>query len=81
MLVIAISIKGQEYLYRPATARRVSQSSADYVCRVANENKYLLKNDNETWYIHNVDNYDAAAVYASRQAFTVRAGIVSDRRN
>ena len=80
MLVIAKSVKGKEFLYDPRTARKVSKASANYILEVVNKYKFLLdSSDSEIWHIHEIDEYDAAFVYAQYQAFTVRNGIVSAR--
>ena len=78
MKVIAKSVKGREFLYKADTARKVSNRSAETILKVLNEMKWRL-NDNEVWYIHEVDEYDNAYYYAQRQAFTIRNGIVSAR--
>lgn len=78
MLVIAKSLEGREYLYNPRSARAVSARSAKKILEVVNRYRYQLK-DGETWYIHDVDQYDAAYDYAQYQAFRIRNGIVSDR--
>ena len=78
MKVIAKSVKGREFLYKADTARKVSNRSAETILKVLNEMKWRL-NDDEVWYIHEVDEYDNAYYYAQRQAFTIRNGIVSAR--
>jgi len=76
VLVIAKSIKGKEFLYNAASARKVSKRSANTILSVLNEMKWRLS-ENEVWHIHEVDEYDNAYYYAQRQAFTIRNGIVS----
>ena len=78
MLVIAKSKAGAEFLYKPETARKVSKSSAGKILEVVNEMKWRL-DPGETWAIHEIDKYDSAFVYAERQAFTIRNGIVTAR--
>ena len=78
MKVIAKSIKGKEYFYKPETARKVSNRSAVTILNVLNEMKWRLE-ENEVWHIHEVDQYDNAYYYAQRQAFTIRNGIVTAR--
>lgn len=76
MLVIAKSVKGHEFMYNAASARKVSARSANKILAVLNEMKWRL-NENEVWHIHEVDSYDNAYWYAQRQAFTIRKGVVS----
>lgn len=76
MKVIAKSVKGKEFLYKPETARKVSERSAKTILSVLNEMKWHLS-DGEIWHIHDVDHYDNAYYYAQRQAFTIRKGVVS----
>jgi len=78
MKVIAKSVKGQEFLYSAKSAHKVSEASAKYICKVLNEYKYKL-NEDEVWYIHDVGMYDSAYDYAEFQRFTVRNGIVKER--
>lgn len=80
MKVVAKAVKGKEYLYNPRSARKVSARSAEYVCKVVNEYKFLLGSaDNEVWHIYDIDEYDTAYDYAMRQSFTVRNGVVTAR--
>lgn len=77
MLILAISVKDREYLYKANTARAVSKNSAQKICDIVNECKYQLK-PGEIWHIHEIDKYDIAYDYAARQEFKIRRGIVSD---
>ena len=70
MLILAISCKGQEYLYKKSTAHKVSKASANKICQALNTVKYKL-NDNEVWHIHEVYGYEDAAVYAEGQEFKI----------
>lgn len=80
MFILAKTIKGREFMYNPKTARKVSAASADRILKVVNEYKFLLDVDaGETWYKYEIDKYDIAAIYAERQAFTIRNGIVTAR--
>lgn len=76
MLVLAKTIKGKEFIYNPNSARQVSKASAENICKVVNERKYLLNNPGECWYIYNVDRYDNA--YYTNKAFRIRCGIITD---
>lgn len=69
MTVVAKSVAGQEFLYDPRSAHAVEKHKAKAICDKLNELKYLLNNDNEVWYVHEVDQYDTARVYAEEQRF------------
>ena len=77
MLILAISVKDREYLYKANTAHAVSKNSAQKICDIVNECKYQLK-PGEIWHIHEIDNYCVAYDYAMRQEFKIRRGVVSD---
>lgn len=77
MLILAISVKDREYLYKANTARAVSKNSAQKICDIVNECKYQLK-PGEIWHIYEIDKYNIAFDYATRQEFKIRRGIVSD---
>ena len=80
MLVLALSKVGAEYSYLPKTARQVSKASAQKICDVANEYKFLFNcYAGYHWHIHEVDRYDIAYDYAQYQKFTIRKGIVTAR--
>ena len=79
MLIIAKSVKGREFLYNAASARKVSKASAETILKVVNNHKYQLK-DGEIWHIYEVDSYDNAYYYAQSRAFKIRKGVVSDCR-
>lgn len=79
MLVLAISKKGNEYLYKANTARAVSKASAKKIMDIVNRADYLINNDFETWYIHEIGKYDRAFDYAQYQKFTIRKGVVTDK--
>lgn len=64
MLVVAISVKDQEYFYKASSAHKVSKASAERICRALNEANYQLK-PGETWAVHDVGPWDKAAVYAA----------------
>lgn len=78
MKIIAKSVKGHEYAYSAKSAHKVSNASANYICKVLNDYNFKL-NDGEVWFIHEVGAYDTAYEYAQYQQFTVRNGIVKER--
>lgn len=79
MKILAISVKGQEFLYKPATAHKVSDRSGKAIMDALNKAGYGLK-EGEVWHIHDVDRYDNAYAYASYQEFTVYKGNIRERR-
>ena len=73
MKVVAISRKGEEFLYQYKTAHKVPKTKAEEYCKVLNDIRYNLK-DGEVWAIHDVDRYDRAYGYAEEQEFCKRNG-------
>ena len=72
MVVIAITIKGQEFIYNASTAHKVNEKKADIAIKVLNEARYKIdKNAGEVWHKYSVDKYDRAYDYAQFQRFTV----------
>lgn len=80
MLILAKSCKGREFIYSPASARRVSARSAETIAHIVNGCGYQLK-DGQVWHVHNVDQYDTAYEYAMCQQFRIRNGVVTDCRS
>lgn len=79
MLVLAKSVKGQEFLYSAPSAHAVAKKSAEQICSTLNEIRYGLK-DNEVWYIHDVSEYDTAFDYAQFQKFYYTARGLKEKR-
>ena len=77
MLVVAMSCKDHEFLYKPSTAHKVSKASAQKICDILNQYKYRLVG-NSVWHIHEVGMYEDAYDYAQYQRFTIRKGIVKE---
>ncbi len=73
MKVIAISVKGHEFLYSLNSVHRVSDKNAKRICDCLNRNSFRLK-ENEVWHIHDVDKYDSAYDVAQFQKFQIRNG-------
>lgn len=73
MKIVAKSVKGHEFMYSAKSAHKVSERSANLICKALNSANYDLK-DGETWFVHDVNQYDSAYDYASYQAFTRRNG-------
>ena len=76
MTIVAKSVKGQEFFYNAKSAHKVSKASAKEICKALNDYKYELYDDNEVWFVHEVDKYDNAFGYAEYQAFTRRNGAI-----
>ena len=76
MLVVAKSVKGKEFLYSSKSCHSVSKASAKKICKILNENNYQLE-DNQTWFIHEIDSYSNGAIFAEQQKFMIRKGIVT----
>ena len=71
MTIVAKSLRGHEFMYNPRSAHAVAERKAKAICDELNKLKYLLNNDNEVWYVHEVDQYDIAPFeYAQDQRFT-----------
>ena len=79
MLILAKSVKGQEFLYSKRSAHKVPKTSADKICEALNKINYDLKNG-ETWFKHEVTNYDDAYIFAETQAFRVSKGTLKEIR-
>ena len=70
MIVLAIAVKGQEFLYRSDSAHEVSKASADVICKALNDANYLLK-DGEVWHkFTDIGPYNNAWAFAQTQKFT-----------
>ena len=79
MLVIAISCKGKEFMYKASTAHKVSKNSAKIICDICNRCGFMITDpDKETWFIHEIDRYDSAYTYYLLQEFKIRKGIVKE---
>lgn len=80
MKILALTIRGREFMYNPKTAHKVSSNSAETICQIVNRYKFMY-NDNPgcTWHIYEVDKYDTAYTYAQYQDFTIRKGVVKAR--
>lgn len=68
MLIVAKTIKGQEFIYSSKSAHQVSKKSGKKICELLNKAKYQLYDD-VVWHLYNVDKYDNAFDYASFQSF------------
>lgn len=77
MTILAKTYKGTEYLYSTKSAHAVSKASACDICDTLNANRYNLTNDEQTWHVYEIDEYDGEAFYyAEHQKFTRRKGYI-----
>ena len=52
MKLIAKAIKGKEFFHSRKDAAFASDSSAEKICKVMNETKFRLNNENEVWHVY-----------------------------
>ena len=76
MKVLALSVKGAEYLYKASTAHKVSKASAEKIAAALNKAGYKTDGGRLVWYAHDVADWETAGIYASAQAFRVYRGSV-----
>lgn len=79
MIVLAKSCKGSEFLYSYQSAHKVPKNRVDEICKVLNEVKFQLK-ENEVWHKHEVGCYDNAYVFAETQEFKFYRGKLREVR-
>lgn len=79
MLILALAVKGKEFIYKPKTAHQVSKSSAEKIKNALNKINYKIKNDNEIWHIYEIDQYSIAYNWAISQRFTVYKGVLKEK--
>ena len=79
MKIVAISVQGQEFLYKGRTAHRVSERSSETICELLNKVRYQLGNG-EVWFIHEIDQNNNAYGFALNQKFTLRMGTLKEVR-
>ena len=79
MKILAISAKGQEFLYKPSTAHNVSERSGKAIMDALNKARYGLK-ENEVWHLHEVSSYDNAYAFANYQEFSIYKGNIRERK-
>lgn len=68
MIVVAKSVKGQEYMYLPRTAHQVKGMTPEKMAEFLNAQKHDLKSG-EVWHVHEVGPYDNAYAYGELQWF------------
>lgn len=78
MKIVAIAVKGKEFLYRASSAHRITSGKAENIAELLNEYKYKLK-DGEIWYVFDADEYSVSYGYALNQSFSLRSGALKER--
>jgi hypothetical protein len=73
MKLIAMTVKGKEYLHSKTYAFFASDRSAKKICEVMNNVKFRIKNNLETWYIYDYDFTQESYVTGK---LTIHKGIV-----
>lgn len=71
MKIVAITVKGHEWMYAAATAHRVAEKTAQKVCDALNSVRFHLKTDNDIWHVYDIGTYEYMDSYASFQKFTI----------
>lgn len=70
MQIIAKSVKGQEFIYAARSAHKVTRGKAQVIADALNNIQWQLK-EGEIWFVHDIDKYDKAYMYAEVQKFTL----------
>lgn len=73
MIIIAKAVRGQEFMYSARSAHKVSKASGQKIADCLNENRYKI-DDNQVWWVYEIDEYDSAYDYAINQEFKVYKG-------
>lgn len=55
MKLIAKTRKGTEFFHSKQNAFFVSDSSASKICKIMNDVKFRLENENEVWHVYDYD--------------------------
>lgn len=55
MKLIAKTQKGTEFMHSKANAFFAPDSSANKICKIMNNTKFMLKSENEVWHVYNYD--------------------------
>lgn len=79
MVIVAISTKGREFLFKANTAHKVPKTSAQKIADLLNSIKYQLK-DGETWHVHEIDRYSNSYAFALTQDFYIYGGNLKEKR-
>lgn len=79
MKIVAVAVKGKEFLYNPKTAHKVSVKSAERICQNLNESRFRLK-EGEIWHVYEIDQYDIRPYStAETQSFIIRNGYLYEK--
>lgn len=68
MVVVAIAVKGHEYLYSAKTAHKVNAKKAGKIAELLNAAAFKI-DAGHIWHTFEIDDYDAGFVWASEQEF------------
>jgi hypothetical protein len=55
MKLIAKTIKGKEFFHSRKDAAFAPESSANKICRIMNDERFRLNNENEVWHVYDYD--------------------------
>lgn len=73
MKLIAQTIKGYEYMHSKELAFFVQNASADKICKIMNDVRFRLKNENEIYHIYE---YDSMQDYYVMNRLSIYKGVV-----
>ena len=68
MVVVAIAVKGREYLYSAKTAHKVNAKKAVKIAEMLNAAAFKI-DAGHVWHVFEIDAYDDASVWAADQEF------------
>lgn len=78
--IVAITHKGQEYMYSDSSAHTVPAASALKIMNALNEARLYLKNENQTWHLYDIDDSELEWSHAYYQKFCIRKGYLFEGR-
>ena len=55
MKLIAKAIKGKEFFHSRKEAYFVPESRANKICKIMNDERFRLNNENEVWHVYDYD--------------------------
>lgn len=74
---IAKTIKDKEYCFSISSAMLVSEKSHFDLCKLLNEKKYQLKNENEIWHLYENDCFYNDRIYKEIKKTKTRIMVAS----
>lgn len=78
MKIVAIAVKGKEFLYDASTAHKVPQTKAQHYADLLNGAGYQTSED-RLWWVYDIDRYDKAYIYALMQEFYTYRGSLKEK--